>query len=64
MFAEIAKAKGVPVDSLFFPESYTPPLRHEYQFDLDSDAGRLALDRSLEFLADERLRPAVEPSAQ
>ena len=64
MFAEIAKRKGVPVDSLFFPESYAPPLRHEYQFDLDSDAGKLALERSLEFLADEWRRPAAEPSAQ
>jgi len=64
MFAEIAKAKGVQVDSLFFPESYSPSLRHEYQFDLDSDAGKLALQRSLEFLADERPRPVGEPSAQ
>ena len=64
MFAEIAKASGVQVDSLFFPESYTPPLRHEYQFDLDSDAGKLALHRSLEFLADERRGPVAEPSAQ
>jgi len=64
MLAEIAKAKGVPVDSLFFPESYSPSLRHEYQFDLDSDAGKLALQRSLEFLADERPRPVGEPSAQ
>jgi acetyl esterase len=48
--AEIAEGRGVPVDKLFFPETYKPPLTHEYQFNLDSDAGKLALGRSLEFL--------------
>lgn len=48
--AYAAKAKGVAVDSLFFPDDYSPPLQHEYQFDLDTEAGRLALDRTEAFL--------------
>jgi hypothetical protein len=31
--------------------SRSPPLGHEYQFELDSAAGKLALDRALKFLA-------------
>lgn len=42
--------KGVVVDSLFFPSDYSPRLQHEYQFNLDSEAGRLALDRLTTFL--------------
>ncbi|HZP19725.1 MAG TPA: alpha/beta hydrolase [Bauldia sp.] len=42
---------GATVDALFFPDDTTPPLPHEYQFNLDTDAGRLALDRMLAFLA-------------
>lgn len=41
---------GVPVDSLFFKDNYKPALPHEYQFNLDTDAGEMALKRSLEFL--------------
>jgi acetyl esterase len=41
---------GVRVDSLFFPDDYRPPLPHEYQFNLDTGAGREALDRSVRFL--------------
>lgn len=49
--AEAAKASGVTVDSLFFPADYSPALAHEYQFDLDNEAGRLALERMTRFLA-------------
>jgi acetyl esterase len=52
LLAEIAAEQGIAVDSLFFPDDYTPPLGHEYQFNLDTDAGRLALDRSVQFLSD------------
>ena len=45
----IGKA-GVPVETLFFPPGYKPPLGHEYQFDLDTDAGRLALEKSVAWL--------------
>jgi acetyl esterase/lipase len=44
-------AQGVRVDSLFFPADYTPSLPHEYQFNLDTDAGRQALERAVRFLA-------------
>lgn len=42
-------AKGVPIDTLFFPENHEPALGHEYQFNLDA-AGKIALERSLKFL--------------
>ncbi|MFM9843728.1 MAG: alpha/beta hydrolase [Dongiaceae bacterium] len=41
---------GVRVDALFYPADYEPPLPHEYQFNLDTEAGRLALERSVGFL--------------
>jgi acetyl esterase/lipase len=49
----LAKAlaqRGVRVTKLFFPPNYQPPLEHEYQFNLDIEAGRLALDRSVAWL--------------
>lgn len=51
LFADAARAQGVAVDALFFPDDYKPPLPHEYQFILSTDAARLALERSLAFLA-------------
>ena len=48
---------GVRVDSLFFPADRTPGLPHEYQFNLDTYAGRLALERSVTFLAKLRMEP-------
>jgi len=41
---------GVPATPLFSPDDYTPSLPHEYQFTLDTAAGREALDRILGFL--------------
>jgi acetyl esterase/lipase len=49
--AAAAERIGVPVDALFFPDDYQPPLQHEYEFDLDTAAGREALKRSLQFVA-------------
>jgi acetyl esterase/lipase len=49
--AEVAKAEGVVLDTLFFPADYAPALPHEYQFNLDNEAGQLALRRALAFLA-------------
>jgi acetyl esterase/lipase len=43
--------RNVVVDSLFFPSTHKPALAHEYQFNLDTADGRLALDRSLLWLA-------------
>ena len=47
--ADALTIQGVAVDSLFSLD-YNPGLPHEYQFNLDSDAGQLALDRSLAFI--------------
>lgn len=41
---------NVMTDTLYFPENYSPPLQHEYQFDLDSEAGKQALERLLRFV--------------
>jgi acetyl esterase/lipase len=46
---------GVAVDSLFFPAGYAPSLPHEYQFNLDGEAGQEALARLLVFV--DRARP-------
>jgi hypothetical protein len=43
--------KGVAVDTLFFPADHSPPLPHEYQFNLEEAAGREALERLTAFLA-------------
>lgn len=41
---------GVPIDTLFYPDDRTPPLEHEYQFNLDLADGKQALTRILAFL--------------
>lgn len=41
----------VPVDKLFFPDDHQPELPHEYQFNLDGEDGKIALDRMTDFLA-------------
>ncbi|QNA43534.1 alpha/beta hydrolase [Lacibacter sediminis] len=38
------------VDTLFFPQDLQPALPHEYQFNLDTEAGKTALQQSLRFL--------------
>jgi acetyl esterase/lipase len=48
--AQALRAQGVEVDALFFPSDHRPPLDHEYQLLLTTDAGRLALDRAVAFL--------------
>jgi acetyl esterase/lipase len=50
-FADVLRSRGVYVDSLFFTDDYSPALPHEYQFNLDTDAGNLALERSVKFLS-------------
>ncbi len=49
-FAAKAEASGVIVDRLFFAADYQPPLGHEYQFTLDTDAGKEALARAVAFI--------------
>ncbi len=51
-------AAGVETDALFFPDDQAPLLRHEYQFDLTTDAGEQSFRRMTSFLAT-RLRPEV-----
>nr|WP_246345559.1 alpha/beta hydrolase [Conexibacter arvalis] len=53
---------GAEVETLFFPADRTPPLGHEYQFDLDGAAGREFLARLTAFL-DHRLAPAARSDA-
>ncbi len=48
--ADALRAHGVEVDALFYPADHVPPLDHEYQMLLTTDAGRLAFDRSAAFL--------------
>jgi acetyl esterase/lipase len=48
--AEAVASKGVHVDSLFYPPSLTPALPHEYQFHLETEAARQALERSVRFI--------------
>jgi acetyl esterase len=50
-FADALEKAGVRVERLFFPEGHRPPLPHEYQFNLDNEAGRTALDHSVKFLS-------------
>lgn len=47
--ADRLKAAGAMTDTLFFPKDYSPALGHEYQFDLDSAAGRQAFVRTVAF---------------
>ena len=49
--AERLASLGVTTDTLFFPADHQPPLGHEYQLRLNTEEGRLALDRMLAFLA-------------
>jgi acetyl esterase/lipase len=49
-FAEALRAQRVEVDALFFSQGHNPSLGHEYQMLLETDAGRLALERTTAFL--------------
>lgn len=48
--AEALRERGVAVETLFFPADRSPVLPHEYQFNLDDEAGAEALRRMLGFL--------------
>lgn len=50
LLAERASSLGADVEALFFAADHVPPLGHEYQFDLDYEAGLLALERGAAFL--------------
>jgi acetyl esterase len=50
VLAAALAARGVPVDTLFFPADHQPPLEHEYQFHFDRADAEVALERLLAFL--------------
>jgi acetyl esterase/lipase len=43
LLVERLREQGVETETLFFPDEHGPPLDHEYQFDLDREAGQLVL---------------------
>lgn len=43
---------GVSTTILFYPQNYSPPLPHEYQFNLDTAAGQKALSEMVTFLGE------------
>lgn len=49
--ADALEAAGARVERLFFPPTHMPPLGHEYQFDLTSRDGQVALDRAVDWLS-------------
>ena len=53
VFAQKLTRLGVSVDALFYPKHYAPALGHEYQMNLDTDAGRLAPEQCVAFLKKE-----------
>lgn len=40
----------VEVNRLFYPKGFVPKLPHEYQFNLETDGAKLALDQSIKFV--------------
>ncbi|PVZ96346.1 esterase [Amnibacterium flavum] len=50
-FAARLTELGVPVTELFWPDDHTPSLPHEYQFHLDFDGAKTALQQTLDFLS-------------
>ncbi len=43
------ESKGVPVETLFYPDDHQPALGHEYQFDISLPDGRATLERLTTF---------------
>jgi acetyl esterase/lipase len=58
LLVEELQSRGAHPETLFFPTDHEPPLSHEYQFALDTDAGQLFLDRMLTFLNRQLREPA------
>ena len=50
IFADVVQAQGGQVERFFVPEDHLPKAYHEFQFDLDSDAGQSAMERSVGFI--------------
>lgn len=49
-FAKKLQTLGVPTSTLFYPTNHQPELNHEYQFNLDTADGQLALQQMVHFL--------------
>lgn len=49
-FADLLGLLGTDVTRLFFADDRSPSLPHEYQFNLDNDAGQQALEETIGFL--------------
>lgn len=49
-FAKKLQSLDVTTSTLFYPGNYSPALQHEYQFELDTKAGKKALDQILTFI--------------
>lgn len=49
--AQALEKQGVKIDGLFFPVTHKTALPHEYQFNLDTEIGWQALERSLGFIS-------------
>lgn len=47
--AERLQSLGVDVETAFFPQDYRPKLPHEFQFNLDTEAGKDVLRRTIAF---------------
>jgi acetyl esterase len=61
LLASKLQDQGAETETLFFPAGHQPPVDHEYQFDLDTDAGQLFLDRLITFLRQRLAAPPHSP---
>jgi acetyl esterase len=61
LLADRLEAQGTVTETLFFPVGHRPPVDHEYQFNLDTDAGQLFLERLLTFLRQRLAAPPHSP---
>ena len=49
-FANLLELLGTDVTRSFYADDYLPKLPHEYQFNLDTDAGQKALQQTIQFV--------------
>lgn len=49
-FMNKLREMGVSVEMLFFPDDYKPELPHEYQFNLDTEAGKMTFIKTVSFV--------------
>lgn len=61
--AERLQGLGVDLETAFFPEDYRPKLPHEFQFNLDTEAGKDVLRRTIAFAKQRTAGGEREPAA-